>query len=55
MNLAQHKEKKGSWQCDSLVWSAHGRYVIAAFSGKQKDDKNHSVIKVWDSFTKDIV
>jgi WD40 repeat protein len=55
VSLASHKEKKNSWQCDGLVWSVHGRYVFAAFSGKLSDDKNHSVIKVWDSLTRETI
>lgn len=29
--------------------------MFGSFSGKQNEEENHSVIKVWDSFSKEIV
>ena len=38
LTLAQHKEKKSRWECDSIAWSVHGRYAIAALSGKYDEE-----------------
>lgn len=53
VNLGAYNLKKNSWQCDTLTWSAYGRYAIAALSGKLEEDKSkdYSIIKVWDSLT----
>lgn len=32
------EEKRSNWQCDSITWSAYGRYAMAALSGKVEDD-----------------
>lgn len=57
MSLAEHKKKKSRWDCDSIAWSVHGRYAVAAISGKYDEDKNHvyCFIKVWDSFTGELI
>ncbi len=38
--LGRNKEKKSRWECDSIAWSVHGRYAIAALSGKYDEEQN---------------
>ena len=57
ISLPSYIEQKISWNCDSLVWSAHGRYAIAALSRKYNNHKNQkvSVIKILDSCTEQTI